>query len=188
MALSLLAGAAGTAAIAAYLNARFHIYHDLTAGGLNPNTPSAVRFLSNAIAKKRLLTYHILEDQALRMRPSHTFLIFEGREYTYAEFFGYVTRVGNWLLKDLRVAPGEVVAMNGGNSAEYLMLWFALDGIGAVPSFINCNLTGKSLMHCVKVGRVLLTLYYGGGGIGGNIGSVGRGCVVLDWGKGGIWC
>lgn len=41
--------------------------------------------------------------------------------------------------------------MDGPNSAEYLLLWFALDGIGACISFINSNLTGTPLVHCTKL-------------------------------------
>jgi acyl-CoA synthetase (AMP-forming)/AMP-acid ligase II len=99
-----------------------------------------------------LTTFHTLQDQALRNRPTQVFVIFEGREWTYAEFFQGVVKAGNWLIKDLGIKLGEVVALNGGNSVEYLMLWFALEGVGAVPSFVNCNLTGKSLTHCVEVG------------------------------------
>jgi acyl-CoA synthetase (AMP-forming)/AMP-acid ligase II len=78
-------------------------------------------------------------------------LIFEGRELTYRQFYDGVIRVGNWLINGLRVKEGEVVALNGGNSMEYLLCWFGIEAIGAVPSFINCNLTGKSLMHCIQV-------------------------------------
>ena len=56
-------------------------------------------------------------------------------------------------MKDLGVKVGEVVAIDGGNSAEYLLLWFALDAIGAIMSFVNWNLTGAGLVHCVKVHR-----------------------------------
>lgn len=159
MALSVAATAAGTAALAAYLNARFHIYKDLTAGGLSPTNPKAVTFLTSRVKQKRILTYHVFEDQALRNCPDHIFLVFEGREFTYAQFFRYITRVGNWLMKDLGIREGEVVAIDGGNTPEYLMLWFALDGIGAVPSFINCNLTSRSLVHCVQLcgSRYLIT-------------------------------
>lgn len=54
-------------------------------------------------------------------------------------------------MNDLGVGIEEVVAMSGGNSPEYLLLWFALDAIGAVPSFVNWNLTGSGLVHCAKV-------------------------------------
>jgi acyl-CoA synthetase (AMP-forming)/AMP-acid ligase II len=76
--------------------------------------------------------------------------------WTYKEFFDCIIRVGNFLMQDLGVGVDEVVAINGGNSAEYLMLWFALEAIGAVPSFVNWNLTGPGLVHCVKVSSLVL--------------------------------
>lgn len=63
--------------------------------------------------------------------------------------------MGNWLIDDLGIQVDEVVAMDGGNSPGYLMLWFALDAIGAVPSFVNWNLTGTGLVHCVKVSLLI---------------------------------
>lgn len=59
--------------------------------------------------------------------------------------------MGKWLSEELGVKCGEIVAVDGGNSPEYLMLWFALDGLGAAPSFVNCNLTGNALVYSVKV-------------------------------------
>jgi hypothetical protein len=146
------AGAAGTAALAAYLNAKFHIVYDLkhARGGLAPSQ-DVLDFVTERVVKKRVLTYHILEDQALRNRPNHPFLIFEGKTWTYKQFFEAITRVGNWLMNDLGVEIGEMVAVDGGNSPEYLMLWFALDAIGATISYINWNLTGAGLVHCAKV-------------------------------------
>jgi acyl-CoA synthetase (AMP-forming)/AMP-acid ligase II len=107
--------------------------------------------MTDRVTKKRVLTYHVWEDQALRNQPNHPFLIFEGNTWTYREFFDAITRVGNWLMNDLGVQVGEVVAINGGNSPEYLMLWFAIDAIGACSSYVNFNLTGAGLVHCAKV-------------------------------------
>ncbi|KAF2131713.1 long-chain fatty acid transporter-like protein [Dothidotthia symphoricarpi CBS 119687] len=153
MALPILAGAVGTTALAAYLNAKFHIASDISnarGGGVAP-TQDALNFLTDRVMKKRVLTYHVFEDHALRNQPNHPFLIFEGKTWTYKEFFDAIIRVGNWLMKDLGVQIGEVVAIDGGNTPEYYMLWFALDAIGAAPSFVNCNLTGAGLIHCAKL-------------------------------------
>lgn len=94
--------------------------------------------------------YHFFEAQ-VRKQPDSAFLIFEGRTWSYKEFFTAFTRVANWLIDDLNIQIDEVVAINGGNSPEYLMLWFALDAIGAVTSFLNCNITGEGLLHSVRV-------------------------------------
>jgi hypothetical protein len=146
------ASAAGTAAVAAYVNAKFHIAHDLknARGGLTPSK-DVLEYMASRVQKKRVLVYHVFEDQALRNRPNHPFLIFEGRTWSYREFFDSIVHVGNWLMNEMGIEVEEVVAINGGNSPEYLMLWFALDAIGAVPSFINYNLTGPGLLHCAKV-------------------------------------
>ena len=110
-----------------------------------------MRFFKDCISRDRLMTFYILEDQALHKRPDQLFLIFENQTWTYLEFYRCLLRVGNWLLKDLGIRRGEIVALDGGNSPEYMMLWFALEGIGAIPSFVNNNITGQSLVHCIKV-------------------------------------
>lgn len=107
-------------------------------------------FLTKSVIRKRVLIYHIFEDQA-KIQPNHPFLVFEGKTWTYKEFHESIIRVGNWLMSELGIKVGEVVALDGGNSPEYLMLWFALDAIGAVMSFVNWNLTGPGLVHCAKV-------------------------------------
>lgn len=145
------AAAAGAAGLAAYLNAKFHIAHDL--GNELIPALTAVYALTRTY-KKRLLNYHVLEEQAQR-QPDRPFLVFDAaaagsrRDWTYAQFLADVRKVANWLRDDLGVAVREVVALDGQNSPEYMLLWFALDAIGAVPSFINCNLTSKALVHCV---------------------------------------
>ncbi|KAF2271414.1 long-chain fatty acid transporter-like protein [Westerdykella ornata] len=157
MALPIIVGAAagtaaGTAAIAAYLNAKFHILHDLRnpRAGLAPSK-EIVDYLTGRVMAKRVLLFHVLEDHALHHRPDHPFLIFEGQTWTYRQFYDCIIQVANWLMKDMGVDSGEMVAIDGGNSPEYYMLWFALDAIGAKISFLNWNLTGAGLVHCVKL-------------------------------------
>lgn len=109
-----------------------------------------ITYIEDCIRRDRLLTYHVLEDQAFGKNANNIFLVFEGQQWTYRQFFDIIQRVGNWLMNDLGIQKTEVVAINGGNSPEYLMLWFGLEAIGGVPSFINCNLTAAPLIHCVK--------------------------------------
>ncbi|KAF7453452.1 ProP, Permease major facilitator superfamily [Pyrenophora tritici-repentis] len=153
----IIAKVAGTAALAAYLNAKYHIAHDLnTIRALR--TSHSTAFFDDCVERKRILMYHFFEAQ-VRKQPDSAFLIFEGRTWSYKEFFTAFTRVANWLIDDLNIQIDEVVAINGGNSPEYLMLWFALDAIGAVTSFLNCNITGEGLLHSVRISntRLLIT-------------------------------
>ncbi|EOA81872.1 long-chain fatty acid transporter fat1 [Exserohilum turcicum] len=146
-----MASAAGTAVLAAYLNAKYHIAHDVKnmSSGLSQYR-KCMRFMADRAAQKRVLVYHVFEDQVGK-QPDHPFLIFEGRTWSYKEFFEAFMRVATWLIDELDVQVGEVVAIDGGNSPEYLMLWFALDAIGATTSFINWQLTGAGLVHCTKL-------------------------------------
>lgn len=155
-----LATVASLTALSAYLDAKFHIRHDLRNGrsGLTP-TASQLDWFANRAAQSRLLTYHVLEEQAAS-QPEHPFVIFEGRTWSYGEFFERVKCVANWLKDDIGVGKNrgelkegevEMVAIDGGNSVEYLLVWFALESLGAAMAFVNCNLTGEGLLHCVKV-------------------------------------
>ena len=151
MALPIAAVAAGGAALTAYIDAKFLIRHDLKVGSNATNTEKAMQFLAEKMAQDKMLVYHIFEDRAKTKERDNLFLEFEGQQWTYKQFFEALQPVGNWLLNDLGVQKGEIVAMDGPNSPEYLMIWFALEGLGAVPAFINCNLTANPLTHSVKL-------------------------------------
>ncbi|KAK5220097.1 hypothetical protein LTR72_007628 [Exophiala xenobiotica] len=142
---------AGGLATAAYLDAKFLFRHDLRAGSLAGNTKTAITFIADKVRQNRLLIYHLIEDHALGRNANTLFLIFEDRQWTYKQFYDDLQRVGNWLLKDLDIQPQEIVALDGGNSPEYLLLWFGLEAIRACPAFINCNLTSGPLTHSVKL-------------------------------------
>lgn len=145
-----VAGIAGGVAAASYLDAKFHIRHDLTSATLATSTSTARKFVAEREAQGRLLLYHCVQEHALK-RPHLEFLSFEARSWTYGEFYDDLQKVGNWLMKDVGIAKGEMVALNGPNSPEYLLLWIALEAIGGSISFINYNLTGSTLLHSVKV-------------------------------------
>ncbi|KIX05303.1 uncharacterized protein Z518_06175 [Rhinocladiella mackenziei CBS 650.93] len=152
MALTTAAAAiAGGLATAAYLDAKFLIRHDLRSGTLAGNTKEALDFINKRTAQNKLLMYHVFEEHAQGQNADNLFLIFEDRTWTYKQFFDDLQRVGNWLLNDLGIQPKEIVAIDGGNSPEYLLLWFGLEAIRACPAFINCNLTAAPLTHSVKL-------------------------------------
>ena len=44
------------------------------------------------------------------------------------------------------------------NSEKFIFLWFGLWSIGAKPAFLNYNLSGRSLAHCIRVARTKLVL------------------------------
>ncbi|KAK2736588.1 hypothetical protein FQN55_001602 [Onygenales sp. PD_40] len=149
---TLATAVAGTLAAAAYLDAKYLVRRDLRTGSMAANALQALAFLEDRWKQDKTLIYHYLEEHA--HNPStkdNILLIFEDRSWTYAQFLNDVHRVANWLMNDLGVKRGELVALDGGNTPEYMLLWFGLECIAAVPSFINCNLTAGPLVHCVKL-------------------------------------
>ncbi|KAF2754524.1 fatty acid transporter [Pseudovirgaria hyperparasitica] len=155
---SALVGATALTAAAAYVNAKYHIASDLALAPLSPTHRSVVKFIETRAKEQRLFTFHIFEEQA-RNHGDRLFLIFEGKSWTYKQFYDRIIKAANWLLNDLNVQKDEVVAIYGVNTPEYILLWMALECIGGAPSFLNCNLTGHGLLHCVKLCGTRYVLY-----------------------------
>ncbi|KAK5993027.1 Very long-chain fatty acid transport protein [Cladobotryum mycophilum] len=107
----------------------------------------------------RINLFFDLEERAKNPKTtSRAFLIFEGKTFTYAEVYEKSLRYGNWLKTKLGVKPKDMVAMDFQNSDTFIFIWFAIWSIGATPSFINYNLTGKSLSHCIKTSETKICL------------------------------
>ncbi|KAI0018812.1 fatty-acyl-CoA synthase [Xylariomycetidae sp. FL0641] len=156
---STIAGAAaGAAALGAYLNAKYHIGSDLAKGSATAQRARAARVLAERAATGQLLVYDALAAHASSRAGGNVFLVFEGRQWTYAQFHAALAPVGNWLLGELGVARGEVVVLDGPNSPEYLLLWLALEALGAVPAFVNCQLGAGALAHCVRLAGARVVL------------------------------
>lgn len=143
--------AVGGLAATMYLDARYLLRHDLRTGSATRNAAQAIDFVAAEFARGKGLMYHYFEQHAFNANANNVFLIFEGREWTYRQFYDEVQRVGNWLLHDLGIQPDEMVAVDGLNSPEYVMLMLALNGIGACAAYINSNLTATPMVHSVKL-------------------------------------
>ncbi|KAK5944143.1 hypothetical protein PMZ80_003424 [Knufia obscura] len=153
--MALTTAAAGLAAATLgvmYADAKYLIRNDIFSGSLATISTAAQKFTEERLKTNRMLVYHNFECWASNPETaSNLFLIFENKTWTYKQFFDQIGRVGNWLIQELNIQKHEIVAIDGGNSPEYLLLWFGLESIGASPAFINCNLTKEPLIHSVKL-------------------------------------
>lgn len=122
-------------------------------GSATRNVSKAGEYVAQEFSQGRGLLYHYFEAHALGKNANNIFLIFEGREWTYKQFYDEVQLVGNWLLDDLKIQKGEIIALDGLNSPQYVMFIIAINGIGAGVSYINNNLTSTPLVHCAKLCR-----------------------------------
>lgn len=115
------------------------------------------RALQDRLANDRLNFYYVLEDHALNpVQGSKPLLIFEGKTYTYREFYDVVLRYGHWMVNKYDIKPKQVVAINFENSDHFVIFWMALWSIGARPAFINYNLKSKPLSHSINASTAKL--------------------------------
>jgi acyl-CoA synthetase (AMP-forming)/AMP-acid ligase II len=104
------------------------------------------------------LFYHLEECALASSTADHPFLVYNGRSWTYKETYELALRYGTWLKQTYNIKPREVVAMDFMNCPNFIFLWMGIWGIGATPAFINYNLTGAPLLHCLKVSTARIVL------------------------------
>lgn len=114
--------------------------------------------MARRVKHDRLSMFYVLEDYALGKHGNNVLFIFEGRQWTYKEVYQTALKYGAWLKKKYDIKPKEVVAMDFMNSDKFILIWMGLWAIGAKPAFINYNLTGKALAHCINVSASRIVL------------------------------
>ena len=96
------------------------------------------------------LFYELERHATAPSSANREFFVYQDKSWTYKEVYEIVIKFGTWLKFTYAIAPKEVVAMVFTNSPIFIFLWMGLWSIGATPAFINYNLTGDPLVHCVK--------------------------------------
>ncbi|CAO2650946.1 Nn.00g092430.m01.CDS01 [Neocucurbitaria sp. VM-36] len=148
MALAPVAGAiAGVSAAAAYLDAKYHISKDIRA--LRGQRAAQRALEKNSQGKGQSLWYQF-EAQVHRLPAQEEAIWSRNGCYTWAETYANACRYGQFLLHN-GVQPGNLVAMYMMNRPEFLFAHLGSWSIGSAPAWINYNLSGDSLVHCLKV-------------------------------------
>ncbi|KAK3322010.1 hypothetical protein B0H66DRAFT_619357 [Apodospora peruviana] len=155
------------AAAAAYVNARYHVAHDLS---LLASIIPATTIVHWNIYRGRVNFFYQLESLATsKSSANRPFILFEDRAYTYAQTYDTVLRYANWLQKHRGVKKGDLVSLDFQNTDTFIFLLLALWALGAKPALINYNLVGKPLIHCVK--KSTARLVFVDPTIAGNVGE-----------------
>jgi acyl-CoA synthetase (AMP-forming)/AMP-acid ligase II len=153
---SLAIAAPVAAASLAYLNARTQFFYDylLMKAGI-----TKFFYIGGMMRRDRVNLFYLLESRALSSsHGSHVLLIFEGKTYTYRQLYDTVLQYAAWLKNKYDIKPREIVAMDFQNSDTFVFVWWAIWALGAVPAFVNYNLTGAPLVHCLKAATTRLCL------------------------------
>lgn len=144
------------AASLAYINARTSLWYDILL--LNCALTGAGRMWYRE-KTDRLNLFYILESYAKSASTANrSFVIFEDKRYTYADVYDRILRYGQWFKKEMGVKKGDIVAVDYQNSDTFIFLWFGLWSIGAKPAFLNYNLSGPSLVHCLNAATTQLCI------------------------------
>ncbi|KAL5338440.1 hypothetical protein BJX70DRAFT_388652 [Aspergillus crustosus] len=140
----------------AYLNARYSLFYD--AKILHGLFKSIIK---SRLAQRRdtLNLFYTLESHALNpASKDRPFIVYNGRSWTFSEAYVVALRYGTWFKKVHGVKSRDIVALDMMNSSTFLFIWLGLWSIGAVPAFINYNLTGKPLTHSVRTSTARLLI------------------------------
>ncbi|KAK4940110.1 hypothetical protein LTR10_019739 [Elasticomyces elasticus] len=145
--------AAGGWAAAAYLDAKYHFRSDWkTIHRLRRGAKEYARVVN----EDKINLWHVIEDQCKKSWNRRAIWSREG-EYTFGQLYEETTRIAQFMLGQ-GIRPGELVGMYLINSPHFMFVWFATLAIGCAPAFINYNLEGKALLHCLEVTQTKLLI------------------------------
>ncbi|GAA5903126.1 hypothetical protein JCM8208_000458 [Rhodotorula glutinis] len=149
---------AATALVAAhavaYLDAKYRLADDLR---LARGIVKARIALKVNDRKDRNSIYYVFEDAALNRTDADCYVC-EGTTLSWTQTQLAVNRLAHWLLAQ-GLERGDTIALYLPNKPAYPIIWLACLAIDVVPAFINYNLTGQGLAHCISVAAPKLVLF-----------------------------
>ncbi|KAH9989107.1 acetyl-CoA synthetase-like protein [Xylariaceae sp. FL0662B] len=156
MSVPLALSAPMAAAGLAYLNVKMGFWYDQQM--LRAAFPTFFRNFSREW-RDRCNTFYVLEQRATnKSSANRPFILYQDRSWTFAQVYEMALKYGTWLRQKYDIKARDIVAMSMQNSDDFVFLCFGLWSIGAKPAFINYNLTGEALAHCVNTAKAAMML------------------------------
>ncbi|KAI1088648.1 acetyl-CoA synthetase-like protein [Rostrohypoxylon terebratum] len=152
LALAVPAAAAGLA----YLNVKTGFWYDRTL--LRATIPALYHHVHRK-RTDRCSTFYVLEQKATtKASKDRPYILFQDKSWTFYQVYEMALKYGHWFKTKYGIKPKEIVAVDLQNSDHFVFVCFGLWSIGAKPAYINYNLTGQPLVHCVKTAEPVLML------------------------------
>ena len=104
---------------------------------------------------KENLTVSDLFQETAKKYPNKVAIMFEDRKLTFKEVDETSNRIANMLRSSTNLQHGDTVALFMENCPEYILIFLALSKIGVTGAFINHNLRGESITHCVHAANCI---------------------------------
>lgn len=114
-------------AAGAYINGRLKLSNDFHF--LNAFTKSMRKFDKSQKVGRSNPFYKVEEHAKDPKLANEPFLIFEGKTWTFKEYYDTVLRYAGWLHKTHHVVKGEIVALDMMNSPAFCFIVLALVSI-----------------------------------------------------------
>lgn len=111
---------------------------------------------SSAVREDRVSLWYVFEAVALKY-PDTTCLWSRDGTYTWSNTRTLAIQYAHWFLSQ-GVQSGQLVALYLTNQPELMIAWLGLWCIGCAPAFINYNLEGAALEHCLRISEADLLL------------------------------
>jgi fatty-acyl-CoA synthase len=89
-------------------------------------------------------------EDAIDGHRERTFISFEGKDTTYAEFEARANQFAHWG-QSVGLKAGDTVALFMENRPDYIAFWAGMAKVAVRTALINYNLSGAGLAHCVKI-------------------------------------
>lgn len=90
--------------------------------------------------------------------PTHNAVIFEGTTLTWSELNAMANRYARAFRKQ-GLTRGDAVSIVMENRIEFLTTLIGLNKLGVTAALINTNLTGRPLIHCMKITDSLMCVF-----------------------------
>ncbi|KAK0719265.1 AMP-binding enzyme [Lasiosphaeris hirsuta] len=139
-----------------YLDAKLHIRKDLR---WILGRRRIQRAWARAVATGRTSMYYFLEEHAANT-PTREAIWSRVGCHNWAEVLSRAHQYAGFFLEK-GVKRGDLVAFFMLNSPDFIFAWVGLWAIGAAPAMINYHLTGRALVHCLKLSGATLVLMDG---------------------------
>ena len=68
-------------------------------------------------------------------------------------------QLAHWLNAEFGLRRGDVVALYMANRPEFIMTWLAMAKLGVTTAFLNHNLRGGALEHCINISEARLLVF-----------------------------
>ncbi len=112
----------------------------------------ALRTLSNVtpVAKNPDRTFPDVADELAAEHGDAEALISERERMSFRQYNERANQYARWVMMN-GVKKGDCVALMMPNRPEYMALWLGVARAGGVTAFLNTNLRGPVLAHCVNI-------------------------------------